>query len=299
MIDWEKIKTSADIDNIPDGELYDEYRSYAQDDILDIRETLPEEDVERALSWQEIIPNIWGLALIIGPPQEGKSLLAHALGFDSKYLFGKLAIVDAQPRKAFGRYLPFNQDFLKEQLARLELMANGQGKVAKDGKWVTPRGEVFLRNATVIMDEFGSKHMSRLDSPMIEPKKTLLKLFPLRRHSYTLYLGVGTELKDFDRHCFPHTDYLINCTRIDEPPYDPNGEGIEIVGRCQRVKYREDRDEFMPIGEPSIIHIDGSSPKEYLGGLAYKDIFHTDNVHAITASKKMRLEEPKKVKVAK
>jgi len=88
--------------------------------------------------------------------------------------------------------------------------------------------------------------MSRLDSPMIEPKKTILKLLPLRRHLQTLFLMVGTELNDFDRHCFPHVDYMIQCTRVDPPPYDPEGSVINIVARIQKVKYRSDRDEFLP-----------------------------------------------------
>jgi hypothetical protein len=290
-INWATIKKVSDIDKVPDNEMFDEYRSYAGGDILNIREDLPEDDIEAAFQWLTCIPEMWGFGLVIGEPGAGKTMFAHAASFDGKYLFGKVAILDKYPRKEYGRYIPFSTDMLKEQLARIEDVVSGNGKITKDGKWVSSRGEVFIRNSVISLDEAGSEHMSRLDSPMIEPKKTILKLLPLRRHLQALFLMVGTELNDFDRHCFPHVDYMIQCTRVDPPPYDPEGSVINIVARIQKVKYRSDRDEFYPVGTPSIIALDGAMPRDYLHGLAYKDLFHTDSAQAITPSKRMRIEK--------
>lgn len=291
QIDWSKIKTPADVDRIPKEFLFDEYEAYSEGSSPTIDPDLPEEDIEAAIQWLERIPDLIGVCLIIGEEGAGKTLLAHALAYDAKYLFNKLAILDRPPRSTFGRYIPFSTDFLKEQLARMYMMTQGQGRVTKDGRWLSDRGQVLLRHAVIMLDEFGGSHMSRLTSPMVEPKKTILELLSLNRHYQALWLGVGTQLNDFDRHCFPHVDYIISCERVDEPPY--SADNIKIVGMIRRVRYNRDRDEFMPVGESKIIGIDASKPRDYLGGLAYKDIFHTDNVQVPTISKRMALKEDK------
>jgi hypothetical protein len=291
QIDWTTIKNRADIGKIPDSVLFDQFETYAGGSAPDIREGLPDEDVEAAIEWLTAIPDLIGVCLIIGEEGMGKSLMAYALAYDSKYLFNKLAVLDIAPRSLFGSYVPFSTEFLKEQLARLKDMSEGNGKTTKDGRWVSSRGEVLIRQAVIMMDEFGGRHMSRLTSPMVEPKKSLLSLFSLNRHLQSLFLGVGTQLNDFDRHCFPHVDYIIGCTRVDPPPWDKEGSNIQIVGRIQRVRYNRDRDEFMPIGEPTFIGIAASEPRDYLNGYAYKNLFRTDNVQSPTISKGMMLKE--------
>mgnify|MGYP001056513522 CR=1 FL=1 len=69
------------------------------------------------------------------------------------------------------------------------------------------------------------------------------------------------------------------------------GSNIQIVGRIQKVRYNRDRDEFSPIGEATFIGIEASTPRDYLDGYAYKDLFKTDNVQAPTISKGMMLKE--------
>lgn len=288
-IDWKTIKKPSDIDKIKKEDLFDEYDSYSGGSTPPINPKLPDDDIEAAFQWLTVIPDLIGICLVIGEEGSGKTMLAHVLGYDSKYLFNKLVVLDRSPRPLFGRYVPFSTEFLQEQLARLDDMVTNNGRVMPDGRWVCSRGDVLIRRATIVMDEFGSRWMSRLDSPMIEPKKSLLKLFPLNRHLQALFLGVGTQLNDFDRHCFPHVDYIIQCTRVDPPPYDQEGSNIQIVGRIQKVKYRQDRDEFMPVGTPSIIAIEGSKPRHYLKGEAYKSLFHTDNVQAFPVSKSMKV----------
>src|SRR3990172_112750 len=291
MIDWTTIRKPSDIDKIPESVLFDQFETYAGGSTPEIRADLPDEDVEAAIRWLTVIPDLIGVCLVIGEEGSGKTMLVHALTFDAKYLFGKLDILDRPPRREFGRYIPFSTEFLKEQLARLQDMADGHGKVTSDGKWLSSRGQVLIRHSVIMLDEFGGRHMGRLTAPNIEPKKSLLSLLSLNRHLQCLFLGVGTELNDFDRHFFPHVDYIIGCTRIDPPPYPADGSGIKIVGRIQRVKYNRGRDTFDQVGDASYIGIDGSKPRNYLGGLAYKDIFHTDNVQAPSISKSMRLKE--------
>ncbi len=290
QIDWTKIKRHSDIDKIPDSVLFDQYETYAGGSSPDIREGLPDDDVEAALQWLTVLPDLIGICLIIGEEGSGKSLLAHALAYDAKYLFGKLAVLDRPPRKLFGRYIPMSVDFLKEQLARLKDMADGNGIVTKDGKWRSSRGDVLIRHAVIMMDEFGGRWMKRLNPPA-EPKDSLVALASLNRHLQALFLGVGTQLNDFSRSYFPHVDYIIGCNRVDPPPWDKEGSNIQISGRIQKVRYNRDRDEFMPLGDPSFIGIYASEPRDYLDGYAYKDIFHTDNIQAPSISRGMALKE--------
>lgn len=289
QIDWTKIKKPSDLDKIPQSVMFDQYETYAGGSTPTIDPNLDDEDIEAAIQYLAAIPDFIGVCLIIGQEGSGKSMLAHSMAYDGKYMFHKLPVLDRPPRKEFGRYAQFSTEFLKEQLARLQDMADGNGYVSKDGLWVSSRGQVLIRHAVIMMDEFGGRHMSRLTSPMVEPKKSLLSLFSLNRHLQALFLGVGTELNDFDRHCFPHVDYIIGCERVDEPPYDPQGRGIHIVGKVQKVRYDRDRDTFYPIGDAGWIALDGSKPRPYLNGLAYKDIFHTDNIQSPTISKGMRI----------
>lgn len=289
IIDWTKIKTPNDIKKIPKDTLFDKYESYAGGNSPEIREGLSDEDVEAALHWLELIPDLIGVCLVIGEEGSGKTLLTHALAYDAKYLFNKLIVLDRPPRSLFGEYIPFSTEFLKENLARLQDMADGNGYVAKDGRWMSARGQVFIRHAVIGMDEF-VRWMPRLNPPA-EPKNTLVSLASLNRHLQALFLGIGTELNDFDRHWFPHVDYIIGCRRIDEPPYDREGSNIQIAGRIQKVKYDRDHDRFIQIGEESYICLRASTPRHYLDGYAYKDLFHTDNIQAPRISKSMRLKE--------
>ena len=290
QIDWSKIRKPADLDALPDNVLFDKYETYAGGSSPIIRDDLPDEDVDAAMKWLTIIPDMIGVCLVIGEEGSGKTMFAHALGYDAKYLFtNKRAILDRPPRPLFGRYIPFSTEFLKEELARLQDMAGGNGKVTKDGRWISTRGEVFMRHSVMVLDEFGGRHMGRLTPPNIEPKKSLLSLLSLNRHLQCLFLGVGTELADFDRHFFPHTDYIVTCTRFDPPPYDKEGSNIQIAGRFQKVRFNRDRDGFDPVGEPAYIIINGSQPRDYLDGYAYKDIYHTDNIQAPTISRRMQI----------
>lgn len=179
QIDWTKIRNPADIDAIPDEVLFDQFESYGEGITPVVRDDLPDEDIEVAFQWLTVLPDFIGICLIIGEEGSGKSMLAHALAYDGKYLFNKLAVLDRPPRRMFGRYVPFSVEFLKEQLARLQDMADGHGKVTKDGRWISSRGQVLIRHAVIMMDEFGSRHMGRLTAPNIEPKKSLLSLFSL------------------------------------------------------------------------------------------------------------------------
>lgn len=294
-IDWAQIRTVADLKNIPKNFLFDDDETFTGGSLLDIPDGLSKEDQQAAADWLEVFPEMWGLVLIVGAAGQGKSLFAHALASDAKYLFNKVAVLDKHPRPAFGDYLPFDVDMLKEQLARIKDVADGLGQVVtrgKDkGKWVSPRGEVFLRNSVMMMDEFGSEHMARLDPPNIEPKKSLKQLFPLKRHLHALWLGVGVDLNGFDRGCFPYVDYIVQCSRLDRPPFDASGAILNIGARIQRVRYLRERDKFLPIGIPSFMVLNGGKKRTYLRGLAYKDLFHTDNAVSISLSKRMTLKE--------
>jgi hypothetical protein len=161
--------------------------------------------------------------------------------------------------------------------------------VDADGKWITSRGEMFLRNSVVMMDEFGSKYMSRLSSPTMAIKQILLKLFNFWRHMHCLMIGVGVSLEDFDRKCFPKVVWQAHCTRLSElyaPAESPEDimVGVTITPR----KYNPIRDELAKAGDAVVLVINASEKKEVLGGYSWKDIFNTENAQGFELPRRYR-----------
>ena len=309
MIDWSQIKTIEDVFQLDRHLLFDDAEVLQPLDMLKLNPKLTEDELEDAFFWKDYTR---GLMLITGEPGAGKGIFSHMLAKKMAYYFGKIAILDTRPRVSFGNYIPFSEEMVAEQIERMSAVESGNGEVS-DNKWIAHmrreekvidpdtgkatrekriieyNGEVFLRNSVAMLDEFGNKYMSRLSSPTLSIKQVLLKLFNFWRHMHCLMLGVGVSLEDFDRKCLDKAVWEARCVKVRgavEHKEDP--EAIIIGVYLTSIKYNPIQDELTKTGGTQMLRINASEPKNMLNGLAWKDIFNTDNAQGFELPSKMR-----------
>ena len=309
MINWSEIRTMQDILNLDKHLLFDDAEVMKPADMLRLNPSLTEEEIEDALFWKDYVR---GLMLVTGEPGAGKGIFSHMLSYKMRYYFGKSVVLDTRPRESFGQYIPFSEDMLAEQVLRMSAIESGNGKVignkwiahvVKDirvkneetGKWLRDKqtieydGEIFLRNSVVMLDEFGNKYMSRLSSPTLSIKQVLLKLFNFWRHMHCLMLGVGVSLEDFDRKSLDKAVWEARCVKVHNAlEHDDDPEAIIIGVYLTPIKYNPITDELTKAGSVVKVRINASEPRHMLGGLAWKDIYNTDNAQGFDLPSKMK-----------
>jgi hypothetical protein len=297
VIDWTKINTVADLKNIDDAILYDESEIRDPIDMRHLNPNLTDEEIEDALFWKDFVN---GIFLVTGDAGNGKGIVLHMIAYKMKYYFGKRAILDTRPRKAFGEYIPFSNEFLVEQLARMDVLEKGNGIMTNDGRWFanmpetrieinekgkeiiintgkTNQREILLRNSVLGLDEYGNKYMPRKQSNLAI-SIDLLKLYDIRRHLQCLTLGVGIDINDFNRKALAKTSWEARCKFIQNAEEFNDDDNALIFGVSIRpVSYDPVRDVLAKGEDIAKLRINAKEPKNMLGGKAWKDIFNTQN----------------------
>lgn len=297
-IDWSQIRTIDDVMALGEDDLYDFAPEYDADAVYRLADGLTDEEKDDAEFWKQYRR---GLMLVTGPPGQGKDLFLHMLAYKMKRYFMMNAILDSKPRKLFGTYIPFSQEFLVEQLDRLMEVSTGVVKdfdpenpplvkphVERDGRWISSRGEVFIRRAVWGLNEFGSRYMYRRE-PHQPIKRALLKTFTIWRHLQSLIIGVGTEREDIDGSCFPKVTCEVRMQRLsvlDGRILNP--ERLVFGAMIYPLRYVSATGELMVSGKPQPLVIDADVPKDCLSGYAWKDLFNTDNAVGFEPPKSMR-----------
>lgn len=278
-INWNEIKTVEDFCNLGDHLLYDESPE-VQDDVKP-RCGLTMEDMAEAAFWQ---PYMKGIMLVTGMPGQGKGIFLHMLTFLGKHLYGRTAILDTRPRKSFGLAIPFSEEMLDDQFIRMTEVATGQiiedkkprkkkkidedeydeeivdttpkitPHVEADGRWISSRGEVFMRRSIMGLDEFGTRYMY-VRRPMERMQVKLLRLFPLWRHLQCVIVGVGTERDDFSPRCFPKVTCEVRVQRLSEP-------GLKFGVKVFPLRYVGATEELEVAGRKVKFRLDGEKPRE-------------------------------------
>ncbi|MCK9369857.1 hypothetical protein M0R04_08135 [Candidatus Dojkabacteria bacterium] len=165
--------------------------------------------------------------------------------------------------------------------------------VDENGKWISSRGEVFLRNAILLLDEFGSKYMPR-SAPNLAEAQTLLKMFNFWGHLHTLMLGAGVSLDDFNPRAFEKASWHARCVLANnrEYRYSDNPEDIIVIVYLSPIKYNPmSRSVQSSRQEEQRLLINGSEPRKMLGGLGIKDIYVSDNSQGMYISSKLKRRE--------
>ncbi len=158
------------------------------------------------------------------------------------------------------------------------------------GKWWSSRGEVFIRNTIMLLDEFSGKYMPKM-KPSLSEAQILLEMFNRFRHIHSLILGVGITLNDFNPRAIDKATWQAKCIRANnrEYIYSDNPEDIIILVDIDQIK-------FNPItgtvqtdwGKTERLTINGSEPKSWLDGRKIIDIYNTDNAQGIYLPSRLR-----------
>ena len=119
-IDWGRIRDVQDLLDLPEGVLFDE--APVSPPRLTPLPGLTAEQIEDALFWRDYMR---GIILITGMPGQGKGMLAHMIACKAKHYFGLNIVSDTRPRKIFGLYYPFSEEFLVDQMDRMTEVARG------------------------------------------------------------------------------------------------------------------------------------------------------------------------------
>lgn len=285
-IDWTRIRTIDDLID-SENELFDEAPEFNPEDAYRLMPNLTDKEAENALFWRDFIR---GIMLVTGDPGSGKDTFIHMLSYKLRKYFGRRIISDTRPRKPFGTYLLFSQEFLVDQLDRMDEVSTGvllppidgeedkracpKPHVTADGFWMSTRGEVFLRKSVVVLNEF-TRYMNKRE-PHLPIKRQLLRLFDWWRHLQTLIVGVGVDRDDFDRRCFPKVTCEIRCMRL-------SPTNLEFGITIYPLRYIKAMGELQISGQRIKRIIDASEPREgtgiceELGQLGWKDLFNTEN----------------------
>lgn len=284
-IDWSTIKTRDDLTRVQKKLMYEDDKVYSPSELLQLNPNLDDSELEDALFWAKFRR---GILLNTAQPRQGKSTIEHMIAFKMNYYFKMLPVLDTRPRSIFGDYVPFSQDMLEEQVIRMDLLEK-RGNLSTGNDWITDRGEIFLRNAVIGLDEFGSKYMNRRDSPNLPIKKYLLKLADYWGHSQCLWICSGISVDDIDRRYLDKIVWEARCTRIyDAEECEEDPSTIIIGAWISPTRYNPFKDSMEVAGEPIPMRINASKPQKCLNGLAWKDIFKTDNAQGFTLSKQRK-----------
>lgn len=166
-LDWKQIRDVEDIRKIDPSQLYDTTPEHTNENSLVIQSGLTPEEMQDAIFLRKFARQ--GVIILSGDVGGGKSGLSTILGWKFKRYFKKIAIMDSKPRPLFGEYIPWSEEFVVDQLHRIEEMqsVNNDSLMNQQSnlEWYAPSGQVFLKNSVLILEEF--KRYCPRDNPNI------------------------------------------------------------------------------------------------------------------------------------
>ena len=240
----------------------------SEDDIYNDRlcEGLPGELVDLAL---KVVRFLRGLMLVTGLPGSGKGLFANPLAWIIKSCFeGRKALLDYKQRPPFVLYLPFTEEFLANDIYKIADMSEipteidrgdkdkikQVSKVAED--WVkSERGEVYLRNSVLVLEEFKRyMHNRRPHNPM---GITIGHIITWWRHLDILIIGMTPFKREIDAiSCLPYVTHEVRCA------WTPESKALCRVFQTQWIS---SKGVLNTVGKPRAIEVDGWKERPELG----------------------------------
>lgn len=242
-------RTWDDID-INDETLFDDSPGIGDPANVEINGDLYPHEVNEAIFWAKLFKELYGLMVVTGPRGHGKGVFMFMLCWKFKRYFNYKVLLDTKPRRVFGRYLPFTDATISEQVDRMKEVAEGE----RTEDWDSDAGEVMLRKSVWGMDEFRRRMYKR------EPHKPVNKLmnsfFNIIRHLQAFVIGATVKINELDyRSCLPHVDYHVKMTKIDERKF---------LASINKVKWDEVNERFILIWKKSY-RVDAAKPRIELG----------------------------------
>jgi len=300
VLDLRQVKTIEDLAGLDEDVLFDETPEYGEG-VYDfqLNPNLTAEEVEDALFWARFMR---GIMLVDGPAGSGKGMVSNMIAWKMKRYFNKTALLDYKPRRLFGIYHPFNTQVLVEQLTRMSKYVSAGVKESRGGmqqsqilkdlahEWVSKKGQVFLKNSVLVLDEV-KRYMDKR-RPFNPMGLVLDDIFDIWRHLDILIIGVTIDSRKLDQKRFiPAMTTEIRTTWL--TPYTLKKHGLSDCSALYTiypVRYVGQAGEGVleVAGKPIHRVIEGGKPRECLGGKRWIDLYNTKDAKAISVPTSLR-----------
>lgn len=282
-LDWKTIKDISDIRRIDPSQLYDTTPEQTEENSLVIKDGLTPEEMRDAIFLRRFAKQ--GVILLSGDVGGGKSSLANIWGWKFKRYFGKLAIMDSKPRPLFGEYIPWSEEFIIEQLHRIEEIqsANNNSLTSQTSasEWHAPSGQIFLKNSVLILEEF--KRYCPRDNSNIAICQAIHSLLTVRRHLDMVIIGLCTNRHDIAEKITPEVTSEVVCKAM------TTKQGV-LRADLYPLKQTGIMGQFRVTGKSIRIETDVLTPQDpfrhpTMVGNAWKDLYNSWNAQGIRIPK--------------
>lgn len=157
-------------------------------------------------------------------------------------------------------------------------------------KWLSSRGEVFLRNSVILLDEAGAKYIPKT-KPNLSEAQIILNLCNFYRHLQCLIIAVSISVEDLNPKLLDKSLWEAKCVQMDNHAYRYSDNQNDLIFKIyiDQIKYNPLTGTIQKaLGKTEILTINASEPREILGGLGWQDIFNTENAQGMYIPSKLR-----------
>jgi len=267
---------------------------YSQDELYDytglgdelydtqLNDGLENWEIEDAKYLSRIFGGFRGIVLVTGKPGAGKGLFGNTLAWKIKrYIKGRKVLRDDRPRELFGAYIPFNEQFLINEIKKAsgalnmipkEISRQSKKELAKVSQetkdWMAKKGEILLTDTVMLLDEFKRYFHNR--RPM-NPMGVLLGTHVVTqwRHLNTLIIGMAPFKRELDAiSLFPYVTHEVRC---DWMLTRPNTAKCDV----HFTKWVSSAGVLDVSRKPITLYLNGMAPREKLGDKNYFDIYNS------------------------
>lgn len=231
---------------------------------------------------QKWAPLTRGIIMIHGREGGGKSLLMNILGFKFREYYGKMPLPDSRPKPPFGPNIPFSREFFIHQIERINSMVEDGSSALytqdTSKRWISPKGEVFIKWATFLLDEFSN------DMHRMEQSKPIARLwgrvFKLWRHLECCIICCDADKRSIDpNYAMPR----VTCEIKARAHSTPN----RFIYDVTPLQFNTATQTLHMAGDMWHFYIDGNQPHESLNGLRPYDIYSTKNPQRVDIPKSL------------
>ena len=224
-----------------------------------------------------------GVMLVTGQPGSGKDLFGNSVSWLNKYYFDRRALLDFLPKKAYGKYTPFNASVMMREIDKMAKKAGmenfqsskdeGEGDFLKDEtvRWATEgEGELLLESAVLYLSELKRYCYNR--NPHNPFNKFIGSICTVWRHLDLLVIGTHVQAHEIDRYSF--LEYVTHRAKCSWSLSRPNTADV----RVSRGAYIGVNNVYDVTAKDVIVHVDGKKPRRILNGKCFYDIYPTKNM---------------------
>lgn len=219
-----------------------------------------------------------GVMIITGEPGAGKDTVMHFILWKLRTLFKDFKVfLDRKPRMLFGQYIPFDEEILLEEMARLDdKYKTGESDIHIDfarysknkehlneviNSWLGNAEDTFF-NSGIGLQEFWRYFYNR--EPHNAMNRALHPFLKRYRHYKMLIIGTTPHPDELDvKSCLKYVTHEINCSQTAT-------KGVHIASVFRRRFYNGQS--LVQVAAPPIhLIVDALKPRDRLdGGYIYQ-----------------------------